>query len=81
MKREILCEDCTRETMSDWKEGQIQPLPLPERIKKVYGVARKVFHCDLCNAVIQKGDRCTARSIVGYRQAYFTWEEDFIEVI
>jgi ribosomal protein S27E len=92
MKREILCIDCNRETSvikaKDMritaedieKEGGSILLPplLPEEIKKVFGSASNVFCCDLCNRIIEKGERCVARSIIGYGQIYKPWEHNYV---
>ena len=94
MKREILCSDCNREssvlkpedlkiTAKDVEKagGVIElPLPIPEEVKKKGGNALKTFRCDLCNRVIEKGEYCIARSIIGYGQHYISWESDYIEV-
>ena len=93
MKQEILCVDCNRETSVIKPEdleissedvekagGTIYlPIPLPEEIRKVYGEALEQFRCDLCNKVIEKGERCVARSIIGYGQIYKPWERDYVK--
>jgi hypothetical protein len=93
MKQEILCMDCNRETSVIKAEELIitaedvenaggvitLPLPIPEDIRKVSGNALDMFHCDLCNSIIEKGEYCVARSIVGYGQTYKPWEHNFVE--
>ena len=93
MKQEILCMDCNRETSVIKTEDLIitaedvenaggaitLPLPIPEEIKKVSGNALKTFRCDLCNCIIEKGEQCVARSIIGYGQTYALWEHDYVE--
>jgi len=95
MKREILCSDCNKETSVIKLEdllittedvekagGVIElPLPIPEEIKKKGGIAFRTLRCDLCNRIIEKGEYCIARSIIGYRQIYTPWESDYIEVM
>ena len=92
MKQEILCSDCNKEvsvikpedleiTSEDVEKagGTIYlPIPLPEEIRKVYGEALEQFRCDLCNKVIEKGESCVARSIIGYRQTYVPWEHNYV---
>ena len=93
MKQEILCMDCNRETSVIKTEDLIitaedvenaggaitLPLPIPEDIKKVSGNALKTFRCDLCNCIIEKGEYCVARSIIGYKQIYKPWEHDYVK--
>ena len=94
MKQEILCVECNRETSVIKPEdllitaedvekagGAVSlPLPIPEENKKKGGNALRTFRCDLCNRVIEKGEYCIARSIIGYGQTYTPWESDYIEV-
>ena len=93
MKREVLCVDCSRETsvikpedleitVDDVEKagGSIcLPLPIHEEVKKVSGEAITQFRCDLCNRLIEKGEYCIARSIIGYGQIYRPWEHDFVK--
>ena len=92
MKREIICSDCNIETRGIKPKDLLinnedvenagglvlLPVPLPEEIKKVYGRALTQLHCDLCNGIIEKGEYCVARSIIGYKQNYIPWEFQFI---
>lgn len=93
MKREILCVECSRETSIIKPEdleittedvekagGVITlPLPIPEEVKKVFGEALDQFCCDFCNRIIEKGEYCVARSIIGYGQIYEPWEHDYVK--
>ena len=93
MKQEILCLDCNREvsvikleelgiTLDDVENaGGILylPIPIPEEIKKVYSEALEQFRCDLCNCIIEKGESCVARSIIGYEQTYVPWEHNYVK--
>ncbi len=93
MKREILCVNCNRETsilkakyltFDDIEEaGGVVSLPplIPEQIKKVGGEARMQLRCDLCNRIIEKGEYCVARSIIGYAQIYTPWESQYINIL
>jgi len=91
MKREILCVECEKETRGiiagditaeDVKKagGAISlPLPIPEEVKKVSGYALAPIRCDFCNRIIEEGEYCVARSIIGYGQTYTPWESRYIK--
>ena len=93
MKREILCVECSRKTAKiktrdlyitaedvEKAGGAFElPLPIPEDVKKVSGNALDTFHCDLCNVIIEKGEYCVARSIIGNGQIYTPWEHDYVK--
>lgn len=93
MKQEILCVECSREssiiktedlliTAEDVEKagGVITlPLPIPEQVKKLGGETLVQIRCDLCNRLIEKGEYCVARSIIGYGQTYTPWESQYIK--
>ena len=93
MKQEILCVDCSRETgMIKTEDLEITaedvekaggviilPLPIPEQVKKLGGEALMQLRCDVCNRLIERGEHCITRSIIGYEQTYTPWESQYIE--
>lgn len=74
MKRQIICIKDAREHLLHKYDG--------EWSKRIYGVAKRDFVCDLCGEPINTGDNCCAESMgLGDEIPVTAWEKEYIEVI
>lgn len=74
MKAQIICMDDAHKNMGGEYTYN------GEWSKRIYGLAKNNFKCDLCNKDIIKGEKCCAESLGLDSHPYTEWEDRYIEI-